>query len=339
MKAKLLDHLVCPRTGAPLTLEVFTRDGDEIVEGALVSPDGQKYPITRGIPRFVPSENYASTFGFEWNTHSRIYLDGTDRFRVRSTQEQLGYKLGLSASKVAGARVLDVGCGTGANGIAVSDWGASEVFCIDLSAAVEAAYANTRDRANVHVIQADLRKLPFRREYFDVIYSIGVLMATPDTRQAFQSLVPFLRDDGTIAIWVYEDFRGVERWWSDLLRKVTTRMNARLLHALCWVSVPAYYIYRIPVLGKLLFHFLPPISKEPYWEDRVLDTFDWYSPQYQWKHTYPEVYGWFQQANLTDMHLLEFPVSVWGRKPPKAQAAAPAWPPVESETQPFATAR
>jgi hypothetical protein len=74
-------------------------------------------------------------------------------------------------------------------------------------------------------------------------------------------------------------------------------------------------VYKIPLLGKLIFYFLPPVSTEPYWEDRVLDTFDWYSPTYQWKHTYPEVYGWFREANLTDIHLLEVPVSMWGRKP------------------------
>ena len=63
-----------------------------------------------------------------------------------------------------------------------------------------------------------------------------------------------------------------------------------------------------------MFHFLPPISTEPYWEDRVLDTFDWYSPTYQWKHTYPEVYGSFRNAHLTDIQLGDVPVSVSGKK-------------------------
>ena len=101
-------------------------------------------------------------------------------------------------------------------------------------------------------------------------------------------------------------------------------MNLRLLYALCWLAVPAYYIYKIPLLGKAIFHFLPPVTTHPYWEDRVLDTFDWYSPQYQWNHTYPEVYGWFQEANLTDIHLLEFPVALWGKKPGKTRGQSSA---------------
>ena len=72
-----------------------------------------------------------------------------------------------------------------------------------------------------------------------MIYSIGVLMATPDTRKAFLSLVPFLSSEGSIAIWVYDDFRGIARWWSDLLRRVTPTMNPRLLHTLCWLALTA----------------------------------------------------------------------------------------------------
>jgi SAM-dependent methyltransferase len=330
MKRDLLDYLVCPESGDALTLETVKRDGDEILEGRLVSQRGRTYEITRGVPRMCSSETYASTFGFEWNRHSRIYFDGNDRFRVHSTQAQMERKLGLSAAQAKNTRVLDVGCGTGANAAAVAEWGADAVFAIDMSSAVDAAFANTRELENVHVVQADLFRLPFRHETFDLIYSVGVLMHTPDTRKAFLSLAPLLKTDGRIAIWVYEDFRGIERWWSDLLRTVTTRMNPRVLHALCCLAVPAYYVYRIPKLGKLVFHFLPPVSKEPYWQDRILDTFDWYSPTYQWKHTYPEVYGWFQEANLTDMRLLDCPVAMSGRKP-AIMPAIPALPGIRSQ--------
>ena len=322
MKRHLLDHLVCPASGDALTLETFKRDGDEILEGRLSSPRGRSYAISRGVPRMCPSEAYASSFGYEWNSYSRIYFDGTDRFRIHSTQAQMQRKLGLSAATARHGRVLDVGCGTGANAAAIAEWGAAEVCCVDVSAAVDAAFTNLRHRDNVHVVQADVFALPFRHETFDLIYSIGVLMHTPDTKQAFRSVVPLLRAQGTIAIWVYEDFRGITRWWSDALRTVTTRMNPRVLHALCWLAVPAYYIYRVPMVGKAIFHFLPPVSKEPYWQDRVLDTFDWYSPTYQWKHTYPEVYAWFREANLMEMQLLDVPISMSGRKPTAVPAAS-----------------
>jgi SAM-dependent methyltransferase len=315
MKEQLLEHLVCPSTGEKLQLKIEKSDADEILEGVLISGSGERYPIRRGIPRFVSSEEYTDTFGFQWNRHSRIYFDNKDKHRIYSTCDQLERKLGLSGERVRDKAVLDIGCGTGANGAAIAEWGAREVFCVDLSSAVEAAYKNTKGLSNVHVIQADLFKLPFRHESFDVVYSIGVLMTTPDTKKAFLSLVPFLKREGIIAIWVYADFPDIGQRLSDRLRAVTTRMNPRLLYGLCWMAVPAYYVWKIPFVGKAIFHFLPLVSKEPYWEDRVLDTFDWYSPKYQWKHTYPEVYGWFQEANLADIHLLDAPVSAWGRKP------------------------
>jgi SAM-dependent methyltransferase/uncharacterized protein YbaR (Trm112 family) len=314
MKRRLLDILVCPESGARLELEVIKSDGNEIMEGILRSPNGKTYPITGGIPRFVPSEAYTSSFGYEWNRHSRIYFDGKDKHRIYSTHSQLSRKLDLNPEKVGDAVVLDVGCGTGANAAAIADWGAREVLCIDLSSAVVAAFSNTRHFENVHVVQADLFCLPFAPEQFDVVYSMGVLHHSIDTRKAFLSLVPYLKDSGIIAIWVYHDVGGMQQRLSDKLRTVTTKMSPKALYKLCYLAVPAYYLYKVPALGKLLFYFLPPVSKEPYWEDRVLDTFDWYSPFYQWKHTYPEVHKWFKEAKLTDIHVLDVPVSMWGRK-------------------------
>jgi len=314
MKASALDFLVCPVSGTNLELEVFERDGSEILEGLLASASGQKYPIRRGVPRFVSSEEYTDTFGFQWNRHARIYLDGTDKHRVYSTFDQLKQKLALSPEKVSGKTILDVGCGTGANGLAVSEWNAREVFCVDLSSAVEAAYVNTKHLTNVHVFQADLFRLPFRRATFDIVYSIGVLHHTVNTAQAFYSLVPFLRENGIVAVWLYPDVPDLSQRLSDRLRSITTRMSPKILYGLCWLAVPAYYVYKIPFLGKAIFHFLPPISKEPYWEDRVLDTFDWYSPTYQWKHTYPEVHGWFREVDLIDIELQNVPISMSARK-------------------------
>jgi hypothetical protein len=46
----------------------------------------------------------------------------------------------------------------------------------------------------------------------------------------------------------------------------------------------------------------------------VLDPFDWYSPQYQWKHSYGEVLGWFEEHDLTDVRVLDVPVAIQGTR-------------------------
>ena len=57
-------------------------------------------------------------------------------------------------------------------------------------------------------------------------------------------------------------------------------------------------------------------SDHPRWRWRVLDTFDWYAPRYQWRHRYPEVAAWFREAGLEITGILEPPVSIQGRRPP-----------------------
>jgi len=60
------------------------------------------------------------------------------------------------------------------------------VVAADLSRATDAAYANTRYRSNVHVVQADMHHLPFRTDPddFDFVFSIGVVHHLPDRRRA-----------------------------------------------------------------------------------------------------------------------------------------------------------
>lgn len=91
-------------------------------------------------------------------------------------------------------------------------------------------------------------------------------------------------------------------------------MPPRLLHALCRIAIPMYYIYRIPFIGGPLWILLP-MSRHPKAEWRVLDTFDWYSPKYQSLHTYSEVYRWFSSEGLIDIQLMDIPVAVSGVKP------------------------
>jgi len=46
-----------------------------------------------------------------------------------------------------------------------------------------------------------------------------------------------------------------------------------------------------------------------------LDTLDWYSPKYQSKHTYEQVFRWFETCGLEDLTVGEDPIGVRGRKP------------------------
>ena len=274
--------------------------------------------MRNGIPRFVSNDQYAGNFSHEWTVHRTTQLDRADStVSERTFAETTGWR----PDDVRGRLVLDVGCGMGRFADVVLRWG-GRVVGVDLSYAVDSALANLGHHEDFTAVQASVFDLPFRPGSFDLIYSIGVLHHTPDTRQGFQCLPPLLRAGGEIAIWVYSLHsyppQGIEERRDRFLRSITTRMSSRVLYAfcrgLCLVRVPFGPFWHM-VLPGFLFHAFPKTHSYDSYGWRVLDTFDWYSPRYQFKHSYPEVFAWFREAGLEGIDLMDVEVAVRGRKP------------------------
>lgn len=293
-------HLRCPACGS----EAKQNDG------GFECPEQHLWPIVREVPRFVDSESYSGSFGYQWNRFARTQLDTETRHRSRDAFLR---RTGFTPANLEGKLVLDVGCGSGRYSDIAGRFGGN-VVGIDLSLAVEAAHRNLRERDNTAFLQADIFSLPFAESTFDFIFSIGVLHHTPDTRAAFLRLPPLLRPGGRISIWVYP------REWaspgSGYLRRYTTRMKPDTLLRLAKAAHPLYHLKRrIPKLAASALNYLLPTSMEDDPDWRVLDTFDWYSPTYQWKHAYPEVFGWFEEAGLEDIRPLPDAVSMTALRP------------------------
>jgi uncharacterized protein YbaR (Trm112 family) len=135
-----------------------------------------------------------------------------------------------------------------------------------------------------------------RRTRFDSARSIA-------TREDFGRkidipLVRKLAPGGRISIHVYPAYDRLHRNVSRFLRKFTTRLPKRVLYNLCKVAIPLHYVEKIPILGRLFAILIPTgaVYEDPQW--RVLNTFDWYSPHYQWKHTVEEVFAWFASSPI-----------------------------------------
>ena len=276
----------------------------------------RQYPLVNGVVRFVEAQNYAGSFGFQWKLYSRTQLDDESSQRSENAFRR---RTGFRPEDLNGKLVLDVGCGMGRFAEVATRWGA-HVVGIDLSLASEVAARNLAERPAT-IFQADVFKLPFLPESFDYIYSIGVLHHTPNCEQAFKALPRLLKPGGKIAIWLYSAYNPWYRM-SDVYRKFTRRMAPEKLHNLCRLAVPIYVVHqglkKIPLLGKPASAALAwaiPMSqnKDATW--RVLDTFDWYSPWYQSKHTYEEVFRWFEDCGLQDLRVIEQPIAVQGTRP------------------------
>lgn len=274
------------------------------------------YPDLNGVIRFVDAEQYAGSFGFQWHVHARTQLDtGASNRSERDFQERTGF----APEDLAGKLVLDVGCGMGRFADIATRWGA-HVVGVDLSLACEVAARNLADR-NATFFQADVFKLPFAPESFDLIYSIGVLHHTPNCERAFKALPALLKPGGRIAIWLYS---GYNKWYrmSDVYRKWTRRLPPRVLHKLCYAVIPLYgahqVLRKVPLVGRpassaLAFAFPMAFHRDREW--RILDTFDWYSPWYQSKHTYEEVFRWFEDCGLENLKVVQKPIAVQGQRP------------------------
>ena len=125
----------------------------------------------RDIPRFVAGDQYAESFGFQWNAHRQTQLDS--RTGLSISRDRLFAVSGWSTD-LTGQRVLEAGSGAGRFTEVLLTTGA-EVFSTDLSSAIEANLANNGPHPRLHLFQADILNLPVRQDLFDRVICLGVL--------------------------------------------------------------------------------------------------------------------------------------------------------------------
>lgn len=257
MKLKLLEYLACPSCEGEIRLnDTSVNEGNEILEGTLsCAACGKQFPIVRGVPRFADLANIdpekaatASSFGFEW----KHFTQEDERYG----DQLLGWLTPVTPEFFQGKVVLDGGCGKGRHMVLAAEWGARDVIGIDLSDAVESAFAATRESDNMHVVQADICQLPLKR-VFDYAFSVGVLDHIPEPVAGFRSLASKIRPGGHLSAWVY----GAENngWIISLVNPVRERFTSRISpRALLHLSkLPTAAVY---AASKFVFR---PLSKLP----------------------------------------------------------------------------
>lgn len=252
MKEKLLQYLACPSCAGAISLASAEREIEEIITGQLSCGScAQSWPIVRGVPRFasldaVEEDKAATAAGFGWQwTH----FTQTDE---KYEQQFLSWIEPVPAEFFQDKLILEGGCGKGRHTQLAARWGAREIIGVDLSAAVETAFAATRDLPNAHIVQADIYHLPFPR-VFDYAYSIGVLHHLPDPCGGFKSLASKVKTAGHLSVWVYgaENNEWITRWVNPLRERLTSRINPRLLLHLSKAPAAIMYLATKVVYGPL----------------------------------------------------------------------------------------
>jgi SAM-dependent methyltransferase len=318
MKSALIEILRCPISGQKLQWKgnAAVTENKELVEGWLVSEDGQhRYPVLGSIPRFVPESNYADNFGMQWNHFAKTQLDSYSGHGISA--DRFWMATGWNAAEMDGRWVLDVGCGSGRFAEVALSSGA-QVVALDYSSAVDACYKNLHHHPNLHVIQGDIYSLPFARNSFSFVYSLGVLQHTPDVAKAFASLPPIVREGGRLCVDYYEkSFKSLllPKYW---LRPFTKGMEKQKLFSRLEKIVPillpiSRMLGRIPVVGKHLKRTIPvanyegmyPLTEKQLREWALLDTFDWLSPTYDNPQTNRSARLYMESANMEEVEVLK----------------------------------
>lgn len=253
MKLRLLEYLSCPSCrGEIRLLSVARREEAEILEGDLdCASCARHFPVVRGVPRFAELSKLeadkaatAANFGWQW----QHFTQRDDRY----DEQFLGWIAPVRPEFFKGKVVLEGGCGKGRHTRLAAEWGAKEIIGVDLSAAVETAFAATRHLENAHVLQADIYNLPLAQK-FDYAFSVGVLHHLPGPRAGFRALSEKVKPGGHLSAWVYgaENNGWITRWVNPLRERLTSRMNRRALLHLSKLPAAAVYVATKLIYGPL----------------------------------------------------------------------------------------
>jgi len=310
-----------------LSLDHGSHNGPTVQSGHLrCTGCAADYPIVRGVPRFVPSDNYASSFGLQWTRHAQTQYDSHSGLRLSETRF---FEATRWPRDLAGQVMLEVGSGSGRFTEQAVSTGAF-VVSMDYSRAVDANYQCNGSKPNVLIVQGDVYHMPFPPGSFDKLFCFGMLQHTPDVRGAFMALPPMLKPGGELVVDVYKKtFASTVLATKYYARLLTRRRQPERLYELTrkWIDLVwplSRLISKIPRAGRLINWRLLvadysdlglPDAALKEWA--VLDTFDMLSPRYDSPQTLATMREWFAEAGLTDIdvHYGYNGIEGRGRKP------------------------
>lgn len=262
------------------------------------------------------------TFGFKW--------EKTDTYTSPAMSDAIGswlrerYSFLLSHLDAnQGQSVLDIGCGGGnAAALLFADhWSRLRYVGTDISTAVDvAAHRLSETEGEKAYVQADLMRLPFLKNSFDIVFSEGVLHHTPSTKAAIETTVEYVRPGGLYAIYVYSKKSPVREFTDDYVRGLVSDLPSqeawdkllplsKLGAALGELNVDVMVPEDVDLLGipagtiniQRLFYW--HICKMYHRDGLTLEemnhiNYDWFTPKYAYRQTPEETISWIENCGL-----------------------------------------
>ena len=180
------------------------------------------------------------SFGEEWNrfgtfTEAEIQRAGEQYFDI--VTENM-----LNKNSVC----LDIGCGSGRWSKFISQR-AGFVEAIDPSEAVIPAVKLTQPCGNIRVTRAGYGCIPFEKESFDFVFSLGVVHHLPDTQGAITEAASMVKKNGWLLLYIYYSLDNRSGFYkfifncSNIVRRVISSMPQGLKNFFCdFIAVTVY---------------------------------------------------------------------------------------------------
>lgn len=260
------------------------------VAGNQLTSSTASYPIVDGIPRFVDPENYASDFGAQWNRFPRTQLDSYSKINL--SRRRLEQCLREDLSALSGKTVLEAGSGAGRFTEILVKTGAT-LHSFDFSSAVDANKANNGANANLLLVQADIRHIPFPPHSYDYVICIGVLQHTPSPEQSVESLWSMVKPGGRMVIDHYRwrlrfilptPFGSAESVYRWVTLRLPASRRARFVDAVTRFWFPLHWRFRHSLFAQRVIRRFSPVhfyypdialaGEEQFLEWALLDTHD-----------------------------------------------------------------
>jgi uncharacterized protein YbaR (Trm112 family)/SAM-dependent methyltransferase len=312
----------------------------EIMTGVLLNRAGKiAYPIYGGIPRMLVFETGVSrefwrkhgdrirgdlpgfrppdcrpmsgekevlrTFSSEW-THYGWNGQSYWNMTPDALHRAMRFLLDLDRRPLAGKRVLEVGIGIGSIADYVARTQECELVGVDLSHAVDAAFAPFGNNGFLHIVQASAFQLPFRERSFDFVYSQGVLHHTHSTKAAFECISQLPTIGGRLFVWVYspaDETRTLQRRvlmrLETVVRPFCSRLPDRLQAIALLPFVPLYLLHQNILRGEA-----GPQYVKYGWREAMHAARDRFTPRFAHRHSEEEVAGWFREASYAGLEFV-----------------------------------
>ena len=173
-------------------------------------------------------------------------------------------------------------------------------------------------------MKGNILSIPLKHNYFDIVYSWGVLHHTGNTRLSFSLASKLVKNNGKLGIYVYKNNPSYHynNTGLRLLSSIRQIFIINFLRSICtllpgkyviFIFKPIYFFEKLLNIGIVGCHGTgkDKFNKNDYFR-RVIDRF---KTRYATEHTVEEVARWFFEEKFNDLNLGDdYQVSITGIK-------------------------